>query len=195
MFRQKRQPQPQHDQLEETRRPRRLRRFWRSTRGSAAIEFSMIAPAFFAFLFPMFEIGITFAADAVLQNAVNDAARQIRTGAVQTSGLTAAEFRQMVCEELTIPLTCDDALLKIDVRTGTNFGQSLNAQGQFRDDYRFTPGGPGDVVVVRALYAWEPLTPFLGSFMDAMKDANGNGKAILQATAAFRNEPYDGSIN
>lgn len=171
-----------------------LARFRRSTRGSAAVEFAMIAPVFFAFLFPMFEIGITFAADAVLQNAVNDAARQIRTGAVQTGGLTATGFRNLVCENLTVPLTCDDSLLKIDVRTGTSFGAALTDDGEFRDDYQFNPGGAGDVVVVRALYAWKPLTPYLGKFMQAMRDGD-QGKAILQATAAFRNEPYDGAVN
>ena len=73
MFRSWRQ-QPQSTE----RRKGLIARFWRSSRGAAAVEFSMIAPAFFMILFPMFEIGITFTADAVLQNAVNDAARKIR---------------------------------------------------------------------------------------------------------------------
>jgi Flp pilus assembly protein TadG len=193
MFRRKRHL-PQDQRHGSRTAVRGLRRFRRNTRGSAALEFAMIAPVFFAFLFPMFEVGITFAADAVLQNAVNDAARQIRTGAVQSAGLTATGFRQMVCDKLTIPLTCDNALLKVDVRVGTAFGAALDQNGQFRNDYQFNPGGPGDVVVVRVLYAWKPLTPYLGRFMDAMRD-NGQGKAILQATAAFRNEPYQGAIN
>jgi Flp pilus assembly protein TadG len=188
MFRNTRS-RPHQDQLDEKQGC--WKRFWRNARGSAAIEFSMIAPAFFAMLFPMFEIGITFSADAVLQNAVNDAARQIRTGAVQTAGLSAAGFRQMVCDELTVPLTCDDSLLKIDVRTGTTFPDPLDENGEFRDDYQFTPGGPSDVVVVRALYKWTSLTPCLGNFMDSLNGSDDcAGEAILQATAAFRNEPY-----
>lgn len=197
MFRSWRQ-QPQSTE----RRKGLIARFWRSSRGAAAVEFSMIAPAFFMILFPMFEIGITFTADAVLQNAVNDAARKIRTGEVQTAGLTQVGFRQLVCAELTVPLTCDNDLLKIDVRRGTAIPAALQANGQFREDFQFDPGAPGDVVVVRAMYAWSPLTPYLGDLLTATPRSDehwmgtmADGKHLLQATAAFRNEPYQGSIN
>lgn len=185
-------PRPENQQAapEGERRTGLLRRFRSNVRGAAALEFAMIAPAFFMILFPMFEIGITFTADAILQNALNEASRRIRTGELQTSGGSPAvlqgQFREWVCDGIVIPLTCDESVLKLDVRPSSSFGDTLKDDGAFRDDYQFVPGGPGDTIVVRALYAWSPITPFLGEAMQNMPD----GKHLLQATAAFRNEPY-----
>src|SRR5690242_12569352 len=56
---------------------RRLRRD--GSKGSAAIEFAMVAPVFFLLLMGTIEAGIIFFAQSSLQNALNDAARLVRT--------------------------------------------------------------------------------------------------------------------
>lgn len=182
----------------ETARPAgRLRRFARDVRGVAALEFAMIAPPFFFLLFSMFEVGLTYTADAVLQSAVNDTARMIRTGQVQTAGMTRQMFRDEVCERISILLTCDERL-QIDVRrftafTGAGFTSPLDANGNFRNDFRYEPGTPCDVVLVRAFYKWDPVTPGLGDAMKNMgRDSEGNSTSrLLQGTAAIRNEPFE----
>src|SRR5512144_114097 len=68
--------------------------------GSAAIEFAFVAPVFFVFLMGTMEVGIMFLGDFVLQNATNDAARQIRTGQVALGNVTQAQFRQLICNEI-----------------------------------------------------------------------------------------------
>ncbi len=159
-------------------------------RGVAALEFGFIAPPFFFLLFSMFEVGLTYTADVVLQSAVSDTARQIRTGQVQSAGLTRQQFRALVCDEIKILLACDQRL-QIDVRrftafTGAGFTNPLDSAGNFRSDYKFEPGSPCDVVLVRAFYAWDPVTPGLGDFMATMS----GGSRLLQGTAAVRNEPF-----
>lgn len=173
------------------RKPGRLRRFMRDVRGVAALEFGFIAPPFFFLLFSMFEVGLTYTADAVLQSAVNDTARMIRTGQVQSQSLTREQFRTLVCENISVLLSCD-ARLQIDVRRFTAFGGAgfsdpLDSNGNFRDDYRFEPGNPCDVILVRAFYEWDPVTPGLGDYMSNM----GSGGRLLMGTAAVRNEPYE----
>ncbi len=175
----------------------RLRRFLRDTRGVAALEFSMLAMPFFLLLFSMFEVGLTYTADTLLQNAVNETARKIRTGEVQSDPtMTAEKFRDMVCDHISILLACDSHL-KIDVREFTSFGGAgfsspLTAGGSFRPDtdFKFEPGEACAVVLVRAFYAWTPITPGLGEAMGNMGDS---GDHLLQGTAAIRNEPYQTS--
>lgn len=70
-------------------------------KGSAAIEFALVAPVFFILLMGTIETGVIFFAQATLQNAVNDTARLVRTGQTgcyTTSGgncqaMTQAQFR------------------------------------------------------------------------------------------------------
>ena len=61
---------------------RRLRRRLKADgiKGSAAIEFAMVAPVFFVLLMGTIEAGVIFFAQSALQNALNDTARLVRTG-------------------------------------------------------------------------------------------------------------------
>ena len=52
----------------------------------------------------------------------------------------------------------------------------------------YSPGGPGDIVVVQLYYQW----PIYVSLMNLNHLSNMSGnKRLLVATAAFRNEPYN----
>ena len=55
----------------------------RDERGSAAIEFAIIAPIFFFLMFVIAETALVFIAEQVMDNAVFETARLIRTGQVQ----------------------------------------------------------------------------------------------------------------
>src|SRR6202042_2973107 len=75
-----------------------LRRFRRNRRGSAALQFALVAPVFFALLFAIIETAIMFFASQVLETITQESARQVLTGQVQTAGLTQAQFKsQIVC--------------------------------------------------------------------------------------------------
>jgi Flp pilus assembly protein TadG len=156
----------------------------------------MLAMPFFLLLFSMFEVGLTYTADTLLQNAVNETARMIRTGEVQMDpSMSQQKFRQMVCDRISVLLSCDSHL-KIDVREFTSFGGAgfsspLTPGGAFVDDsnFKFQPGDACSVVLVRAFYAWDPITPGLGAALGNMN----NGDHLLTGTAAVRNEPFSTS--
>ena len=89
-----------------------------------------------------------------------------------------------------------DGRLGIDVRKFNGFGgvilpAALDENGNLSGNMAFDPGTAGDVVVVRAFYTWPMLTPTVG-----MQFANmSGGHRLLEASMAFRNEPFNGPIN
>ena len=50
----------------------------------------------------------------------------------------------------------------------------------------YTPGGPGDIVVVTLYYQW-PI--YVSLLSNNLSNLSGNNR-LLVATAVFRNEPY-----
>ncbi len=169
----------------------RWSRFAEDRRGAAAVEFALIAAPFFFLIFGLLEVCLIFIMNTVIENAVSEAARPLRTGEAQEAGMTQIQFRQAVCAEFFDILDCD-ARLSIDVRTVANFastpgGAVLDADGNLdNEDFRFQPGGPNDIVAVRVFYEWDLITPFLSQPLVNMA---GN-KHLLQSNAVFRNEPF-----
>jgi len=53
----------------------RMRQLWRNDRGISVVEFALLAPVFLGILLTVFEFGFAFYARAVLQGAVDEAAR------------------------------------------------------------------------------------------------------------------------
>ena len=167
-----------------------LRRFRRNRRGSAAVEFALVAPLFFGLLFAIIELAMVFFASQVLETATQDSARVIMTGQAQNASFTQAQFKNLVCSKLTIMFDCVNGV-SIDVQSYTAFGSvnvadPIDASKNFVPPNNYLPGNPGDVVVVRLFYKWPLYVTGLG-----FNIANISGsKRLLTATAAFQNEPY-----
>ena len=167
-----------------------LRRFRRNRRGSAAVEFALVAPLFFGLLFAIIELSMVFFASQVLETATQDSARVIMTGQAQNASFTQAQFKNLVCSKLTIMFDCVNGV-SIDVQSYTAFGSvnvadPIDASKNFVPPNNYLPGNPGDVVVVRLFYKWPLYVTGLG-----FNIANISGsKRLLTATAAFQNEPY-----
>src|SRR3984957_11583012 len=91
-----------------------FRRFRRNRRGSAAVEFALIAPVFFALLFAIIETAIMFFASQILETVAQESARQIMTGQAQAAGYSANTFlTTVVCPQIPAVLTC--AKIGVDV--------------------------------------------------------------------------------
>jgi Flp pilus assembly protein TadG len=166
-----------------------FRRFARGTSGTAAIEFSMVALPFFSLMFAIFDSSLIYFSTSALENGVNSAARLIRTGQVQSAGISEAQFRQLVCNNISPLLGCDGRLM-LDVRKYTSFGSvasppALDANGNFTNNTQFQAGVAGDVIVVRAFYAWPVFSP-TGWVFSNMSDHN----RMISASTAFKNEPF-----
>jgi Flp pilus assembly protein TadG len=170
-----------------------LRRFRRNRRGSAAVEFALVAPVFFALLFAIIETAIVFFASQVLETVTQDSARMIMTGQAQTGGYSQSDFKNYVCTKVIVATVLFDCMagISIDVKSYSAFSSvsisdPIDAGKNFVPPNNYSPGGPGDIVVVRMFYQWPLIVTGLGYNI-----ANLTGsKRLLTATAAFRNEPY-----
>lgn len=160
-------------------------------RGLAAVEFALIAAPFFFLIFALLEICMIFIMTAILDHGIADATRPLRTGAIQEAGMTAEEFREMLCGEMMGMMDCENRLF-FDVQTIDGFssvpsGSPLNEAGEITgEDFGFLPGGPNDIVAVRVFYEWDLMTPILSAPLANMA---GN-KHLIQSNAVFRNEPF-----
>jgi Flp pilus assembly protein TadG len=176
------------------REMRRLRAHRES--GSAAIEFALIAPVLFILIMGIIEAGIIFLGQFMLQNAVDDAARLIRTGQVATDSMTKTQFRTYICNKVSPLLACDGNM-QIDVESysafsALSYAAPLKSDGTLDSSLdNYSVGDVCSVVLVRAFYTWSVATPLLTPFLVNM----ANSKHLMAAASAFRNEPYSTSVS
>jgi Flp pilus assembly protein TadG len=167
---------------------RGARRLFRSKSGLTAVEVALVLPPFILLTFGIIETAMLYFIATSLEGQVAAAGRQIRTGNVQAGGSPIDEFKNLLCGGLGGLIDCDNVVL--DVRNYPNWSNVtypsfLDEDGNPSGN-TFSPGGPGNIVVVRVAYRWTILTPFLGEFFG---DAGGQSKQ-LHSAAAFRNEPF-----
>ncbi len=166
-------------------------RFALARAGSAALQFALVAPPFFLMMLGIVETGGLMFVSTHLEGAVSDAARQIRTGNVQGAADPIAAFRGILCAELVVAVQCDTRMV-IDVRPFNKFSNVAftpyyDQSGQPSGNV-FNPGNAGDIVLVRVAYNWNIMTPLLGQYLGD----GGSNRKLIEAAAAFRNEPYAG---
>jgi len=185
------------------RRMRTLRARMRADaiKGSAAIEFAMVAPVFFTLLLGIFEAAIMYFSQAALQNGMTDMGRLIRTGQAakwtctgsgtsQTcTPMTTAQFRTQLCNRVS-PLVPCNGNLQVDVKAQSSYGaisSPLKTDKSLDPTLnRFDIGNACDVVIARAFYTRPVVTPVLSWFLVNMA---GN-KTLITGITAFRNEPF-----
>lgn len=178
-----------------------LRRFRGNRRGSAVVEFALVAPVFFALLFAIIETALMFFAGQVLETITQNSARVVLTGQAQSGSVTAcavsgvskpctqATFKSYVCSQ--IPALFDCSKLYVEVTSFSSFAAvtlptHIDGSGNFDTNTSYSPGGAGDIVVVRLFYQWPLFVTGLGYNTSNL----AGSKRLLVATAAFKNEPY-----
>jgi Flp pilus assembly protein TadG len=170
----------------------RLKAWCSDNAGVTAIEFAMVAVPFLMLLFGIITVGLFFFTTFSLENAVERAARLIRTGQVQESGMTAAQFKEQVCVHAPAYVDCTGKM-RVNVQSFADFsnvvtpscvdnGGNLVAPA----GTAYSPGGSGQVVLVTVCYEWE----LAGNLPFLTVGSMPNGSALIQASTTFRTEPY-----
>ncbi len=171
---------------------RALKRFKRARDGAAAVEFALVGLPFFVLTFALAEVTMIGFAQTSLDFAVSETSRRIRTGEIQSDGVTQGELRASMCETMNWLLSADcDGNLELDVKRYTSFVGVQNASpiqnGQFSaNGFQFNPGNPSDIVMVRAFYRWKIITPYFEAIFANLQ----GGERMLASTMMFRNEPF-----
>lgn len=171
-----------------------LRKFRRNRRGSAAVEFALIATPFFALLFAIIETSLVFFAGQVLETGLQDSARLLYTHQAQDQGMTQAQFKQDLCNRVSVLLTC--SVIDVDVKFYAA-GSAITitdpiSSGTYDNSgfvYQTPPSGSTATVVARAFYRWPLYVTGLGYNIANIDRYTSNSKRLLAATAAFRVEP------
>ncbi len=170
---------------------RLFRRFARNRRASAAVEFALVAPMFFALIFAIIETALVFFAGQVLETGTQDTGRLIYTSQVQANGTLQADFKQKLCESVAMMFSCDN--LYVDVRsyaagTAITITDPIDSSGNFVNNFVYQPPAMGSdsTVVVRAFYQWPLFVTGLGYNIANIGRGTSNSYRLLAATAAFR---------
>lgn len=178
---------------------RRSRRFARNERGVTAIEFGILALPFFTIVGATLETALVFLASQVLDSAVDNASRMVRTGQVQTATYTQAQFRTAICDGLFGMFTCtDNTKLRVNVSVLGNFDSAslgypletgtkcTSAKCDWTLAEAYGPGTGSDVIQVQVYYKWPTILNLPGFNFQTLPD----GTRLLGATRVFKNEPF-----
>lgn len=150
----------------------------------------MVCLPFCLLLFAIFEQGLLFYKSEILQSAVSDSARLIRTGQASAAGYSQEQYRQQICSRLPSFIGC--STVTVDVRPYTSFSTArpfrpVDASGNYDPTQTgYNAGAAGSIIVVSAVSIQPVLFPALNAFYSSA----GRGKIKLTAQAAFRNEPF-----
>ncbi len=191
----------------------RLRRLFGAKDGAIAIEFAFLAVPFLLLTFAIFETFVAFAAEEVLANAVDDLSRKIRTGEItyaqgKITDMNESEFRQAVCDEIAVMITCSDdeaatpGKLYVDVRQYASFAAMPKAIPRVSNSptadldttgFTFAPGGANTINLVRIYYRWQIITDFMRPYITNIKPADQSMPSdyLIISTTTIQNENYD----
>lgn len=181
--------------------------FWKKIRlcrdqtGATAVEFALIAPAFFVFVLGIMDLSAYYFVQGHLQTAIEQTAREIRVGNASIVGSDDAQkqnFRTLVCDNIHTGMVrnCTTDLL-VDVRSfsgdfsGISYGGigDVNSDGVINwNDTTYDTGEGGDAVVARVYYVYNFLIPQMAILTGGT--AGSHKFVAITATTAFRNEPY-----
>jgi Flp pilus assembly protein TadG len=165
-----------------------LRRFRDNRTGASAVEFAIVAPLFLALLFAIIETALMFFAGQVLETMTQDAARMILTGQAQTANYQQTDFKTYVCNQIPALFSCANLIVNVQ-----SFPSPASASYMSLFDascntptLSYSPGGPGDLVLIQVAYKWQL---FVTGFGYNIADCPNSQKKLV-ASAAFQNEPY-----
>lgn len=178
---------------------KKLEQFASDKRGIAAVEFALIAVPFFFLIFGLLEVCVIFIMSSILEHAASEAARQIRTGQMQNAGhADSAAMKTAFLNDVGSELfgLMDQNKIKLDVQTFSSFASTSSnpaptfdsTTGDLDDSgFGFNAGAQNEIVVIRVFYEWDLIIPVMSAPLDNM---GGSNRRLLQATVAFRNEPF-----
>lgn len=160
-----------------------------SDSGIAALEFALVGPFFIFFVCVIIDLGLLLFTQSVLNNAARDAARLIMT---DQTGADPTAFANALCSETNSLISC--ANLQFYVQSADSFSAmdatpQLDGSGNLANNGVFSPGAPGQDVIVEVAYNRPTLLPWNLPSFDGGSGTISNASNLLVATVAFQNEP------
>ena len=168
---------------------RALRGLARDRRGSAAVEFAIIAPVFFALIFAIIETAMVFFAGQVLETAVQTSGRSFYT----SQNLTETQLRTAFCDGIDVLMDCTNTTKYcLDVRTfakgaAIDLPIVVDSAGNYSCSVTMPASTSVDsTVVIRAYYKWPLFVTGLGYNIANIERGTTSSKRLLVAASAVR---------
>ena len=184
-------------------RPRRKQ----NADGTVAIEFAMLAPAYFLLIIGVMECSLMMFAQHVLESASANASRIGKTGYVASSETrqqtimdTITHLAGFIMDTSKIVMTSTTYKSFSSIGSGESFIDA-NGNGQWDPGENYTDangngaydtdvgtsglGNAGDIVVYTISYPWPIMTPIMEEVVGT------NGTLTLTSRVVVKNEPYD----
>ncbi len=168
----------------------RLRSLAKNEEGVTAIEFAFVALPFFTIVFAILELGLAVLVNRMVDNAVIEASRMIRTGQAYNANFSTADFENQICASLPSFL-CHADRIRVNVSVADDFvnvtsiDSLYDEDGNLKDDGDYNPSDESDIVAVNVIYKWPMFTSLLN--LSALDHGN---ERHLSSTMVFRNEPW-----
>jgi Flp pilus assembly protein TadG len=165
------------------------RRLSRAEGGNVMIEFALLAPVFFMLVMGLVEFVVFQYKAYALNHVVYEAARNLQTGEVQSSGDMQAAFEEEVCNHAGVLIDCNEIVF--DVRSFDSLADITYPAAEFDEDgnptnFVFEPGTANQYSVVRAALHHQFITPF----MDQLFRMGPDKPAIVNSYCIVKNEPW-----
>jgi Flp pilus assembly protein TadG len=174
-----------------------ISRWFTDTDATTAVEFSLVGVPFIFLTVGIIELGLMQAAGSILENGLQDAARDIRTGEIQLAGGdTEAAFRDSLCNSTSGIIDCDNIQIEAVIiaegafASAENYAPNFDAEGNLISR-GFEGGEPNETVLIRAVYNYPIITPMLSEFFAEQ----GKNTRMLMSTVVMQNEPYLFDVN
>ena len=165
----------------------RCKLFLKDERGANAVEFALLALPFFGLLLGVIQLGLIFLAGQSLEQAVDNAAREIRTGQTRTINTAVNIFRTNLCDDIPIIMDCENNL-QVSVQSFASFAETTSTtlfvdnNPVITGDYE--TGDGGDIVVISAAVS----IPLVAGSLFGTGD--GSGRTRLSSSLVFTNEDF-----
>ena len=171
---------------------RSCKRYAGCTRAASAVEFAIIAAPFVALLVAIVQTALVFFAGRLLDETAEQASRYIFTGQAQSAGMTQTQFANYLCQKSSTLFTCSNFMINVQ-----NYGSfaaantstptlTFDSSGAVTNQWAWSPGSPGDIVIVQVMYQWPVMMGPLGFNLANL----ANGNRLLVSTVAFKTEPF-----
>jgi Flp pilus assembly protein TadG len=168
-----------------------LKNTWhKDEQGVTAVEFALVGLPFLIMVIGIIEMALMFTAQSLLEASTAQAARQIRTGAVQQGGGEDA-FTEALCEYASVFIPCNEIQYQVvameDFEEAEEFPPASYDENGDLEDQGFDAGGVSDVVMIRTSYTYPIKTPM----MQVMLTNNNDASRIMLSTVVLQTEPYE----
>lgn len=171
---------------------RRLGRFGREDKGTAAVEFAMTVPLLFAIFMASFESGFLMVRSIMLEQSVDMTMRELRLGHYPLP--TAALLKSEICSRSVILKNCEQNIVIEMTRINTaswalptNRVACVDREEDINPVTQLQIGQQNDVMLVRVCVVQDAMFPTSGIGLGLPKDSQG-GYGLVSVTA-FVTEP------